>query len=94
MIKRIRDITLTVSNLRRAVDFYENVLMLQKKYEYRDYSGFDCGGIEIGLKTRGELEKPREGEPCINFVVDNVDASHQALEAKGVAFVKKPEDTQ
>jgi len=60
MIKRIWDITLTVSDLKNAIDFYENILGLTKKYEFADYAGFDCGGIEIGLKTWGQLENPRE----------------------------------
>lgn len=61
MIKRIWDITLTVKNLKKAIDFYENVLGLQKKYEFKDYAGFDCGGVEIGLKTWGigKAEKRR-----------------------------------
>lgn len=37
MIKRLWDITLTVRNLKRAIDFYERVLGLQKKYEFQDY---------------------------------------------------------
>jgi len=57
MVKRIWDITLTVKDLERAVDFYGNVLGLQK-YEFKDYAGFDCGGVEIGLKTWGEMENP------------------------------------
>jgi predicted enzyme related to lactoylglutathione lyase len=93
MIKRIWDITVTVTDIRKAADFYEKVLGLQKKYEFKDYAGFDCGGIEIGLKTWGELEKPRQGEPCINFLVDNIDTSYQALTEKGVAFSGKPSDT-
>jgi catechol 2,3-dioxygenase-like lactoylglutathione lyase family enzyme len=94
MIKRIWDITVTVTDIRKATDFYENVLGLQKKYEFKDYAGFDCGGIEIGLKTWGDLEKPRQGEPCINFLVDNIDTSYQALTEKGVTFSEKPSDTQ
>ena len=85
--------TLTVSDIKRAVHFYENVLGLQKKYEFRDYAGFDCGGIEIGLKTWGECEEPRKGEPCIDFLVDNVDELYHALKEKGVQFLKKPQDT-
>ena len=92
MIKRIWDVTLTVADLKRAVDFYENTLGLQKKYEYKDYAGFDCGGIEIGLRTWGGLEKPRQGEPVIDFVVDDVDETYHTLSAKGVEFVKTPED--
>lgn len=94
MIRRIWDITLTVSDLKKAVAFYEDVLGLQKKYEYKDYAGFDCGGVEIGLKTWGELEKPRKGEPCIDLVVDDIDRFYHALSEKGVSFSKKPEETQ
>ena len=94
MIRRIWDITLTVSNIRKAADFYESTLGLQKKYEYRDYAGFDCGGIEIGLKTWGELERPRQGEPCINFIVDDINASYEMLKRKGVTFHEEPSETQ
>jgi predicted enzyme related to lactoylglutathione lyase len=93
MIKRIWDITLTVSDLKRAMDFYENILGLQKKYEFKDYAGFDCCGVEIGLKTWGKKEKPRKGEPCIDFLVDSMDESYRTLKEKGVNFIKEPEDT-
>ena len=93
MIKRLWDVTLTVRNLKKAIEFYEDVLGLSKKYEFADYAGFDCGGVEIGLKTWGELEAPRQGEPCLNFMVDDVDAFAAELKAKGVEFSRKPKDT-
>lgn len=93
MIRRIWNITLTVKNLKRSVDFYENILGLQKKYEFRDYVGFDCGGVEIGLKTWGELEKPRKGEPCISFLVDDVDDAYRNLRQNGVKVIEGPKDT-
>ena len=40
--------------------------MDKESREVKDYDGFDCGGVEIGLKTWGKIEKPRQGEPCIN----------------------------
>ncbi len=92
MIKRIWDITLTVSDLKNAIDFYENILGLTKKYEFADYAGFDCGGIEIGLKTWGQLENPREGEPYINFLVDNIEECYNNLVEKGVNFEQPPKD--
>lgn len=92
MIKRVWDVTFTVSDLGRAVQFYESVLGLQKKYQFGDYAGFDCGGVEIGLKTWDGLEKPRKGEPLVNFLVENVDETFQLLKRKGVSFLKEPED--
>ena len=93
MIKRVWDITFTVSDLGRAVRFYESILGLQKKYEFGNYAGFDCAGVEIGLKTWGGLEKPRKGEPLVNFLIENVDETFQTLKRKGVSLVKEPEDT-
>jgi len=93
MIRRIWDITLTVKDLKKAINFYQNVLGLQKKYEFNDYAGFDCGGVELGLKTWGELEKPRKGEPVINFLVDNVNEAHKILQLNGVKIIEGPKET-
>ena len=93
MIKRIWAITLTVSDLKRAVSFYERVLGLSKKYEFNDYAGFDCGGVEIGIKTWGEFENPRQGEPCIDFLVENVDDTFALLSEQGIGFHEEPKDT-
>ena len=93
MIKRIWAITLTVSDLDRAVDFYERVLGLDKKYTFNDYAGFDCGGVEIGIKTWGKLENPRQGEPCIDFLVGDVDDAFSLHSERGVGFHEEPKDT-
>ncbi len=93
-IRRLWGITLTVSNLERSVDFYERVLGLQKKYEFEDYAGFDCCGVELGLKTWGGLEEPREGEPILELVVDDVEAACDELKAEGVRVVEGPRDTR
>ena len=93
MIKRIWDITLTVRDLKKAIDFYERVLGLQKKYEFKDYAGFDCGGIEIGLKTWGEMEKPRKGEPCINFLVEDIDDAYRNLQKENIKIIGEPKET-
>jgi predicted enzyme related to lactoylglutathione lyase len=92
MIGRIWSVTLTVSDLKVAIDFYERVLGLAKKYEFTDYAGFDCGGVEIGVKTWGEKEARRAGEPCVDLLVDDVDDAYRRLTERGVGFSKEPRD--
>ena len=100
MILRVWDVTFTVSDLERAVDFYERVLGLSKKYQFSTYAGFDCGGVEIGLAP-GIPRQARdvapageqEGAPCVDFLVQDVDAAYRALRERGVRFLKEPHDT-
>ncbi len=92
MIKCVWGVTLSVSDLKKAVEFYEKTLGLNKKYEYSSYAGFQCGGVEIGLRP-GRKEKGRiEDAPSIEFLVDDVDAVYRELKGKGVNFVKEPHD--
>jgi len=100
MILRIWDVTFTVSDLERAVDFYERVLGLPKKYQFSNYAGFDCGGVEIGLAPSALRQAvdgipvgEREGAPCVDLMVTDVDEAYRVLRGNGVRFLKEPHDT-
>ncbi len=92
MLLRVWDVTFTVSNLEQAAGFYEQALELPKKYRYSTYSGFDCGGVEIGL-VPGQVPVNQEGMPCVDFLVQDVDAVYRTLSGRGVRFLKEPHDT-
>jgi lactoylglutathione lyase len=92
MVLRVWDIAYTVSNLERAIDFYENVLDLQKKYRFSSYAGFDCGGVEIGLAP-GRGGEPLGDGPCVDLKVSSVDEAYGMLVERGVEFTKGPHDT-
>jgi catechol 2,3-dioxygenase-like lactoylglutathione lyase family enzyme len=92
-VLRIWDVTFIVSNLEKAVDFYENVLGLSKKYHFpENYAGFDCGGVEIGLRP-GTVPGAIEEAPLVDFLADDVDESFRLLSERGVRFIKEPYDT-
>jgi len=91
LIKTVWSITLSVSNLERSKKFYEDVLGLNKKYEYSSYVGFECGGVEIGLRPRESVEIGRDAA-SIQFLVNDVDEEYRRLVNKGVKFTSKPHD--
>ncbi len=93
MIKRIWDVCLNVTDLERAVKFYGETLRLELKYRFHDYAGFDCGGVEVGLRTWGGGGEPRKGEPHIDFLVENIDEEYKRLREAGVEFSEPPNDT-
>jgi lactoylglutathione lyase len=90
-MKSVWSITLYVSNLERSKQFYEEVLGLDKKYEYSTYVGFECGGVEIGLIPKEKLEISRDA-PSIQFLVDNVDQAYKTISSKGAEFTLEPHD--
>jgi len=91
LIKTVWSITISVSDLERARRFYEKVLGLNKKYEYPSYVGFECGGVEIGLRPEAQLEIGKDSA-SIQFLVDDVDEEYRKLVSKGVEFIKKPHE--
>jgi catechol 2,3-dioxygenase-like lactoylglutathione lyase family enzyme len=93
MIKTVWCITFYVSDLKKASKFYEEILGLEKKYEYSSYVGFECGGVEIGLipkLKKGESVAPNS--PSVEFLVDDVEKFYNELKSKNVRFVKELHD--
>ncbi|MDI6690392.1 MAG: VOC family protein [Candidatus Bathyarchaeota archaeon] len=93
MIRTVWCVTFYVSDLEKAVEFYEKTLGLEKKYEYSSYVGFECGGVEIGLipkLARGQKVSPLS--PSVEFLVDDVEKVCGELQRKGVKFMKELHD--
>ena len=84
MIKKIQHITFPVSDLKRAVDFYESVLGLKKTGEWGNYAIFDVGGVELALEPKGKF--------YIFLLVNDVDEAYKVFKEKGVNFVSEPKD--
>jgi catechol 2,3-dioxygenase-like lactoylglutathione lyase family enzyme len=91
MIKTVWCVTLYVSDLKRAIEFYEKALGLTKKYEYSSYAGFQCGGVEIGLIPRERVEICANA-PTVEFIIDDVGQFYETLKKKGINIVDPPHD--
>ncbi len=64
MIKKIGTIEIPVSNMKRAVSFYENVLGLKKSYEHPVWTSFNIEGITFALAISGTKGKEKDTELC------------------------------
>jgi len=84
MIEKVYYIRFPVSDLKRAVSFYENILGLKKTSEWPTGAIFDVGGVQFGLEVGLKQE--------IFLLVDNVDKAYKNLREKGVKFVTEPKD--
>lgn len=90
MIKTVWCVTFYVSDLKKATKFYEEILGLEKKYEYPSYVGFECGGVEIGLIPKlTERQKVSPLSPSVEFLADDVEKVYNELKNKGVEFIKE-----
>jgi len=84
VIEKLYHITFPVSDIKKTIAFYENVLGLKKRGEWPKYAEFDVGGIHFGFEQKGKLE--------IFLLVDNVDEAYESLKKKGVNFVTEPRE--
>ena len=84
LIKKIQHLTFPVSDLKKAVNFYENILGLKKTDEWGNYAIFDVGGVELALEPKGRF--------LIFLLVDDVDKAYIELKEKGVKFLTEPKD--
>lgn len=64
MIKKIGCIEIPVSDMERAVAFYENVLQLKKTYEHPVWTSFDVEGISFALAASGTKGSKEGGKVC------------------------------
>jgi len=64
MIRKIGCLEIPVSNMERAIAFYENVLQLRKTYEHPVWTSFDVGGTSFALALSGTKGSPEGAKVC------------------------------
>jgi len=84
----IGQIGLTVRDLARAKDFYQNTLGMRFLFDAGTMAFFQCGGIRLMI---GLSEDPVPiGGTILYFKVSDIQKVHDVLKEKGVAFVQPP----
>jgi len=83
-IKGIPYIRIGVSDLKKSVSFYQDILGLEKMIEWPTGAIFDIAGVALGVESKAK--------PDICLLVDDVDKAYRNLKDKGVKFVTEPKD--
>jgi methylmalonyl-CoA/ethylmalonyl-CoA epimerase len=86
---RIAQIAIPAQDLPRAVRFYRDALGLRFLFEVPGMAFFDCGGVRllVGLATTDEIAR---ASSVLYFRVEDIQATHAALAARGVTFLRAP----
>lgn len=88
-LSAIGQIAMVAKDVTRATAFYRDRLGMKFLFEFPGLAFFDCGGVRLMI---GRAEKPEFDHPgsVLYFKVNDIDAAHEDLVAKGVEFVEKP----
>jgi lactoylglutathione lyase len=90
MIKRVNWLETKVTDFRKALEFYRDVLGLKVKNEWGSYVIFDLQGTLTFAIMLGGKKGRKEGAPSIYFAVDKLDEAYKRLREKGVNFLEAP----
>ena len=87
-LEKISQIALTVDDLPRARDFYQNTLGMKFLFDAGNLAFFNCGDIRLMLSVADKLG-PRGGT-ILYFQVGDIQATYTALKDRGVKFIDQP----
>ncbi len=96
ILSRIEFVTINVSDMKRSIQFYRDVLGFSVQSESPHRSVLDVGGsAKIALHKgvrRTELfeHTPLAGRASIGFSVENLDKAMEELKARGAIFESEP----
>ena len=95
MIKGVHDVYYNVTDMKRAVKFYSEVLNMKVAWESDHWTSMDCEGVMIGLHwTEGEVipSTPRDAHGAhtgatLTLTSDNDSEDRKVLESAGAKIL-------
>jgi len=87
-LEKIGQIAITVNDVPRARDFYQNTLGMKFLFDAGNLAFFKCGDIRLMLAA-ADKPGPRGGT-ILYFKVDDIHATFSTLKQRGVSFIDQP----
>ena len=93
MITGVVGITLWTDNLDRLYRFYHDTLRLPLHSNHGDFIAFELGDVRLNIGVHSEVSGPSHDPFRImaHLGVDDIGEEHRRLTAKGVEFLRPPE---
>jgi catechol 2,3-dioxygenase-like lactoylglutathione lyase family enzyme len=90
-LTKIGIIMLGVKEMKSSLAFYRDVLGLSIKFPGPEFAFLDAGGVTLCLRSAPGLKDSNdERRTEVVFQVEDIQAAHDALKARGVAFRQEP----
>lgn len=92
MITGVQDVYYNVSDMKKSITFYTEVLQMKLKFSHEGWTALDCGGVGVGLHPTeaGEVifQVPRDshgvhGQATLTLKSDNVPDDKKRIEDFG-----------
>jgi len=88
MVTGVSVVWLPVTDIQRALGFYEGTLGLTRKSAQEQWAELDANGLTIGLNARDEENPGPEGGAVVAFRPEgDLESTVSQLEGQGVSFV-------
>lgn len=87
MLGAIAQISRSVGDIKRAEQWYREVLGLQHLYTFGNMAFFDCGGTRLMLTQQ---ESTPTTESILYFRVSDIAQAHERMKAQAIEFINAP----
>jgi methylmalonyl-CoA/ethylmalonyl-CoA epimerase len=86
-LNQIGQIAVNVEDIDVAVKFYRDTLGMKFLFQVPAMAFFDCAGVRLLLNEVEEWQRPSS---IIYYKVEDINATHEAMVARGVTFTDAP----
>ena len=93
MLTRLGAVILLVSDMKKSIDFYKDILGLPLKYQSEEWTEFFSNGTTLALRAAKERQKTKSAPTMLTgFMINDLDSTVKRLKEKKVKFFKEPRE--
>lgn len=93
MLTKFGAIILLVADMKKAIEFYKDVLGLPLKYQSEEWTEFFTDGTALALRAAKERKNTKSAPTILTgFMINDLDITVRRLKEKKVKFFKEPRE--